>query len=84
MSGSGFISRAFRGRRRTPEELADRLPPGQYYEPGYPVLTAGPTPRIAPEEWGFRIDGMVALTMAFGIAPLKATEREREYKVLII
>jgi DMSO/TMAO reductase YedYZ molybdopterin-dependent catalytic subunit len=59
MSGSGFISRAFRGRRRTPEELADRLPPGQYYEPGYPVLTAGPTPRIAPEEWGFRIDGMV-------------------------
>jgi phage terminase large subunit-like protein len=31
-----------------------------------------------------RIDGMVALTMAFGIAPLKATEREKEYKVLII
>jgi hypothetical protein len=27
---------------------------------------------------------MVALTMAFGIAPLKATEREKEYKVLII
>jgi phage terminase large subunit-like protein len=30
-----------------------------------------------------RIDGMVALTMAFGIAPLKATEREKDYKVLI-
>jgi DMSO/TMAO reductase YedYZ molybdopterin-dependent catalytic subunit len=60
MSGSDFISRAFRGRRRTPEELADRLPPGQYYETGFPVLTAGPTPRIEPGEWGFRIDGMVA------------------------
>ena len=60
MSGSDFISRAFRGRRRTPEGFADRLPPGQYFEPGFPVLTAGPTPRIASEDWGFRIDGMVA------------------------
>ena len=56
---SDFVSRAFRGRRRTPDELADRLPPGQYYESGFPVLTAGPTPRIEPGEWGFRIDGMV-------------------------
>jgi DMSO/TMAO reductase YedYZ molybdopterin-dependent catalytic subunit len=56
---SDFISRAFSGRRRVPEGLEDRLPPGQYYESGYPVLTAGPTPNIAPEEWGFRIDGMV-------------------------
>jgi phage terminase large subunit-like protein len=31
-----------------------------------------------------RIDGMVALTMAFGIAPLEVVEREKEYKVLII
>jgi DMSO/TMAO reductase YedYZ molybdopterin-dependent catalytic subunit len=56
---SGFISRGFKGRRRTPEELRDRLPPGQYFEPGFPVLTAGPTPRVATDEWGFRIDGMV-------------------------
>lgn len=30
-----------------------------------------------------RIDGMVALTMAFGIAPLDVAERAPEYKVLI-
>ncbi len=30
-----------------------------------------------------RIDGMVALTMAFGVAPLDVAEREREYKVHI-
>ena len=24
------------------------------------MLTAGPTPEVEPEEWGFRIDGMVA------------------------
>jgi DMSO/TMAO reductase YedYZ molybdopterin-dependent catalytic subunit len=57
---SNFVSRGFTGRRRTPEELRERLPPGQYVESGFPVLTAGPTPYIEPEQWGFRIDGMVA------------------------
>jgi DMSO/TMAO reductase YedYZ molybdopterin-dependent catalytic subunit len=56
---SGFISRGFGGRRRTPEGLDDRLPPGQYYERGFPVLTAGPTPRLDTSEWSFSVDGMV-------------------------
>ena len=56
---SGFISRGFGGKRRVPEELAERLPPGQYPEDGFPVLTAGPTPRSSTEEWSLRIDGMV-------------------------
>jgi DMSO/TMAO reductase YedYZ molybdopterin-dependent catalytic subunit len=56
---AGFISRGFSGRRRAPEDLAERLPPGQYYERGFPVLTAGPTPNVEPAEWGLRIDGMV-------------------------
>ena len=55
-----FISRAFTGRRRVPEELAARLPPGQYLESAFPVLTAGPTPAVAPADWRFSIDGMVA------------------------
>jgi DMSO/TMAO reductase YedYZ molybdopterin-dependent catalytic subunit len=54
-----FVSRGFGGRRRVPPELANRLPPGQYVETGFPVLTAGPTPAIEPDEWSFRIDGMV-------------------------
>ena len=57
---NGFVSRGFSGRRRTPDELADRLPPGQYKEDGFPVLTAGPTPNVSTAEWRFRIDGMVA------------------------
>ena len=57
---SSFISRGFSGRRRTPDELAERLPPGQYLEPGFPVLTAGPTPEVATEDWSIRVDGMVA------------------------
>jgi DMSO/TMAO reductase YedYZ molybdopterin-dependent catalytic subunit len=57
---SGFISRGFKGLRRTPEELKDRLPPGQYLERSFPVLTAGPTPDVPLTEWRLRIDGMVA------------------------
>jgi DMSO/TMAO reductase YedYZ molybdopterin-dependent catalytic subunit len=57
---SGFISRGFKGRRRAPDELAERLPPGQYAEPGFPVLTAGPTPTVETADWSFRVDGMVA------------------------
>ena len=56
---NGFVSRGFKRRRSTPEELADRLPPGQYFEPGFPVLTAGPTPEINTDQWRFRIDGVV-------------------------
>ena len=37
------------------------MPPGQYVEPGFPVLTAGPTPDLGTAgEGSFRIDGMVA------------------------
>ena len=57
---SEFVSRGFSGRRRAPDELAARLPPGQYAESGFPVLTAGPTPEVETGDWRFRIDGMVA------------------------
>jgi DMSO/TMAO reductase YedYZ molybdopterin-dependent catalytic subunit len=56
---SNFMSRGFTGRRRVDPEIAARLPPGQYDESGFPVLTAGPTPDVRWEEWAFRIDGMV-------------------------
>jgi DMSO/TMAO reductase YedYZ molybdopterin-dependent catalytic subunit len=56
---SGFVSRGFQRRHETPTDLENRLPPGQYVEHGYPVLTAGPTPRIDPAVWTFKIDGMV-------------------------
>jgi DMSO/TMAO reductase YedYZ molybdopterin-dependent catalytic subunit len=57
---SDFVSRGFQGRRRAPEDIAARLPPGQYNETGFPVLTAGPTPNLKTQDWYFSIDGMVA------------------------
>jgi DMSO/TMAO reductase YedYZ molybdopterin-dependent catalytic subunit len=45
------ISRGFHGRRRGDE----RLPPGQYLERGFPVLSAGPTPRVSTDTWQFTV-----------------------------
>jgi DMSO/TMAO reductase YedYZ molybdopterin-dependent catalytic subunit len=53
----GRISRGFRGRGR-PEDPT-RVPPGQYVVHDFPVLSAGPTPRIPLEEWRFTITGEV-------------------------
>lgn len=47
----GIISRGFRGRPRDDT----RLPPGQYLTHDFPVLSAGPTPRIPVDEWEFVI-----------------------------
>lgn len=44
----GVVSPGFHGRRR---ESAVQLPPGQYLTEDFPVLSAGPTPRIPMEEW---------------------------------
>ncbi len=54
----GPISRAFRGRRQS-SEVAARLPPGQYLERGFPVLSAGPTPHTPLDRWDFAILGSV-------------------------
>ena len=56
----GFVSRGFKGRRRAGTEQAVKLPPGQYAERGFPVLTAGPTPRIDLAEWRLKVEGLVA------------------------
>lgn len=48
----GIISPGFLGRRRRDDP---NLPPGQYLTESFPVLSAGPTPRIAPADWEFTI-----------------------------
>lgn len=55
---SGFVSRGFHGRRQQGDVNA-RIPPGQYLERGFPVLSAGPTPRTPLQAWGFSVVGAV-------------------------
>jgi DMSO/TMAO reductase YedYZ molybdopterin-dependent catalytic subunit len=49
--GMGIVSPGFHGRRRS----SPSLPPGQYLEEDFPVLSAGPTPRVSPDRWRFTI-----------------------------
>jgi DMSO/TMAO reductase YedYZ molybdopterin-dependent catalytic subunit len=51
------ISRGFRGRR--PDVDPARLPPGQYVEHDFPVLSAGPTPHVPLDTWSFAVGGAV-------------------------
>jgi DMSO/TMAO reductase YedYZ molybdopterin-dependent catalytic subunit len=54
----GFVSRGFRGKRRD-ESAGGRLPPGQYLVNDWPVLSAGPTPRIDLDKWSFTLEGEI-------------------------
>ena len=53
-----IISRGFRGRRRD-DVPGERVPPGQYVTPDFPVLSAGPTPHTPLDQWDFSIVGEV-------------------------
>jgi len=55
-------TRGFTGRGRSGSE-AERIPPGQHLVEDFPVLSAGPTPRIYPEKWSF--------TLKIGPKPVK-------------
>jgi DMSO/TMAO reductase YedYZ molybdopterin-dependent catalytic subunit len=58
-----FVTRGFVGRRSTEDDAgsaAGRTPPGQYLTRDFPVLSAGPTPRIPLDRWSLTIEGLVA------------------------
>ncbi len=52
-----------------------RVPPGQYVTEKWPVLTYGETPRVAPEDWIFRISGRVAAEVVLPWGELQALPR---------
>jgi DMSO/TMAO reductase YedYZ molybdopterin-dependent catalytic subunit len=48
----GIVTPGFTGRPREPDA---KLPPGQYLTRDFPVLSAGPTPRIPLDRWEFTV-----------------------------
>lgn len=60
MATRGFVAKK---PERGPQDPTDRVPPGQHLVHDFPVLTAGPTPRIATEKWVF--------TLKIGPRPVK-------------
>jgi DMSO/TMAO reductase YedYZ molybdopterin-dependent catalytic subunit len=71
----GFISRGFRGRRAA-DAPAGRIPPGQYVTTDFPVLSAGPTPRVELDVWRFEVTGQVDEPRAWTWAELQALPAE--------
>ena len=49
-----MATRGFFGRHREPEAVG-RLPPGQHLTEDFPVLSAGPMPRVGTETWSFTL-----------------------------
>ena len=70
-----LISRGFTGRKRR-DDRAGRLPPGQYLDEGFPVLSAGPTPRTPLERWDFAVEGEVDTPRRWTWAEFKALPSE--------
>ena len=55
-----FVSPGFAGRPRRDGQA--KLPPGQYLAEDFPVLSAGPTPRLSTERWEFTVTTEVGRT----------------------
>jgi DMSO/TMAO reductase YedYZ molybdopterin-dependent catalytic subunit len=70
-----FVSRGFRGRRQE-SGLTGRIPPGQYLERGFPVLSAGPTPNTPLAGWDFTVEGLIAQPKRWNWEEFRALPRE--------
>ncbi|MFC7650157.1 sulfite oxidase-like oxidoreductase [Streptosporangium lutulentum] len=70
----GTVSPGFFGRRRA---KAPDLPPGQYLTEDFPVLSAGPTPRISTEAWSFGITTETGEVRRWNWAEFNALAMER-------
>jgi len=54
-----FVSRGFVGKRREAPAAAQRIPPGQHEVKDFPVLSAGPTPKVDLAKWTLTVEGLV-------------------------
>ncbi|MET0135639.1 MAG: sulfite oxidase-like oxidoreductase [Kibdelosporangium sp.] len=68
----GIVTRGFRGRR---DSSAD-LPPGQYLVHDFPVLSAGPTPRIDTDRWQFTVTNELGAAHSWNFKEFRALPTE--------
>jgi DMSO/TMAO reductase YedYZ molybdopterin-dependent catalytic subunit len=69
----GIVSPGFSGRRRAGGE---HLPPGQYLVTDFPVLSAGPTPRVSTETWELRLTTEAGQARSWNWAAFRALPSE--------
>src|SRR5690349_19735745 len=68
-----IITRGFRGRRAGSE---GRTPPGQYLTGDFPVLSAGPTPRVPLDAWRLTVRSETGDVRSWSWAELTALPAE--------
>jgi DMSO/TMAO reductase YedYZ molybdopterin-dependent catalytic subunit len=69
----GIVSRGFSGRRRGEDE---NLPPGQYLVTDFPVLSAGPTPRVNLDSWRLEVRAETGESRTWDWAAFQALPQE--------
>ena len=60
--------------QRLPEEVAERVPPGQRLVKGWPVLHYGPIPSFDEASWNLEVSGLVENPFKLTYAELKAMQ----------
>ena len=70
----GIVSPGFTGRRQPGGE---DLPPGQYLVTDFPVLSAGPTPRVDLASWEFRVTTETGQARAWDWAAFRGLPSEQ-------
>ncbi len=73
MAPVNVVSRGFVGRRRGANP---RIPPGQYLERDFPVLSAGPTPGVRTEDWRLDVTAVDGTTTGLAWSDLMALPSE--------
>jgi DMSO/TMAO reductase YedYZ molybdopterin-dependent catalytic subunit len=68
-----IVSRGFKGRDRSSDP---ELPPGQYLVTDFPVLSAGPTPRVDLRRWQLKLVTETGDTQTWDWPALQALPRE--------
>jgi len=68
-----IVSRGFSGRRHGGTDL----PPGQYLTEDFPVLSAGPTPRVPLDRWEFTVTTETGTTRRWDWPAFRALPSER-------
>ena len=60
-----------------PRDVANRLPPGQFMTEDFPVLSAGPTPRVALDSWKFTLKSAPSRSRRMDLGRLQRAAADR-------
>src|SRR6266481_4426321 len=61
-------------------KASNRLPPGQYEEEDFPVLSIGPTPDVEFADWKLKVTGLVERPLSWNWEEFNKLKKEKVQK----